>query len=135
MSSKERGYSLPGLLMGIAALLVLILGFWWVVRFSINDTRQETADANAEECYRIATTRYADKDYGFVDSDIYEGCIILTSNGNYFVEKKYGGSKDIIEVYWFENTDNWSVAYGKLTNFDEVIEQEEVYGTYQVHSE
>jgi len=132
MKNNKSGYSLIGLLVGIATILVISFLFYYITKLAVNETKQETADDNALECYKIATTKYADKDYGFIESNLYEGCIILTSNGNYFVEKKYGGSKDIIEVYWFENNDNWDVAYGKLTNFDEIIEQEEIYGSYIV---
>jgi hypothetical protein len=131
MSNNKKGFSSKALILAIITVIIILLLFGYLVNLSINDTKQESADKNAEECYKIATTRYADKDSGY-ESNLYEGCIILTSNGNYFLEKKYGGSKDIIEVYWFENTNNWNVAYGKLTNFEEVIDIENIYGIYKV---
>lgn len=131
MRNNRRSYNNKVIILAISTVFIILLFFGYLINLSITDTKKESADKNAEECYKIATSRYANKDYGY-ESDLYEGCIILTSNGNYFLEKKYGGSKDIMEVYWFENIDNWNVAYGKLTNFDEVTTIEKIYGIYEV---
>jgi hypothetical protein len=132
MTTLINKHSTKSLFITILLILVIIFFFIFISLKFVNQRNKLTADNNAKECYQIVTTIHSDKDYGY-DDDIYQGCIILASNGNYFIDKKYGGTKDIETVYWFFNNDNWKVSNGKLINFEEVINKEKIYGIYEVN--
>ena len=137
MQRHNNGFTLIEIIVVIAIIAILSLIIFPMVSGFTSDAKQTVANANAKECYKIAMLKKADIDYSLYDEEleIYDGCIIKNSKGNYRVENEYDGNVEIDEVYWFSDKDNWKYTNKNnvaISNFNEIIILEPTYGTYTV---